>query len=319
MSAVGTPADMETLKEKALADGLLRGDRMALARAISVVENGGGGASRLLERIGRRTGHAFVVGITGPPGTGKSTLVDRLIEHSTKRKLSVGVLAVDPSSPFTGGALLGDRIRMAERALDRSVFMRSMASRGWSGGLSAATTGAVQILDAAGFQIILIETVGIGQADIEVMGIAHAVVVVLMPGMGDDIQMSKAGLMEIGDIYAINKADLEGADQTLANMISFARLSRIKPPVLGVSASKDEGIDRLMDEIEKARSRFNSAEAGREMRLRGIRGMLFQLAKQAAVSDLEEKLDEREFLDLINRVAGHEVTLESAVRRLVRG
>jgi LAO/AO transport system kinase len=307
------------LNEEALADRVLRGDRRALARAISMVENEEGGSSRLLESLGRRTGGAFVVGITGPPGTGKSTLVDRLIERCTRRRLRVGVLAVDPSSPFTGGALLGDRIRMAERALGRSVFMRSMASRGWSGGLSAATTDAVQILDASGFQVVFIETVGIGQADIEVMKIAHAVLVVLMPGMGDDVQMSKAGLMEIGDIYAINKSDLEGANQTMTNVISFARESPRKPSVVGVSAVKDHGIDRLMDEIERIRSRFDSEEGGREIRMRAIRGMLLQLARRDAVSELEKRIDEREFLEMISRIADHRMTLESAARRLARG
>ena len=299
-----------------LADRLLQGDRRAVARAITMVENREKGASRLLEQIGKRTGKAFVVGITGPPGTGKSTLLDRLIWRYKEKRVRVGVVAVDPSSPFTGGALLGDRIRMVERALDESVFMRSMASRGWAGGLSAATTDVVQILDVSGFQVIFLETVGIGQADIEIMRIAHAVVVVLMPGMGDDIQMSKAGLMEIGDVYVVNKSDLEGANQTAASLLNFARESNRKPPVVRVSAKKDEGIGSLVDAIEKVRSRFDSKE-GREMRLRSIRGMIFQLAKQNAVMNLEERLARRESTDIVNQVADHRISLESAVKRLV--
>ena len=304
------------MKNKTLADRLFQGDRGAVARAITIVENREEGASRLLEQIGKRTGNAFVVGITGPPGAGKSTLLDRLIWRYKEKRVKVGVVAVDPTSPFTGGALLGDRIRMAEHALDQSVFMRSMASRGWMGGLSAATTGVVQILDVSGFQVIFLETVGIGQADIEIMRIAHAVVVVLMPGIGDDIQMSKAGLMEIGDVYALNKSDLEGANQTAASLLNFARESKSKPPVVRVSATKDEGIGSLVDAIEKIRSRFDSEE-GRDLRLRSIRGMIFQLAKQNAVWNLEEKLAGRESTDIVNQVVEHRISLESAVKKLV--
>ncbi len=304
------------MKNKTLVDRLLKGDRGAVARAITVVESREEGASRLLELIGKRTGHAFVVGITGPPGTGKSSLLDRLIGQYRRKHVRVGVIAVDPSSPFTGGALLGDRVRMAAHALDQSVFMRSMASRGWPGGLSAATTDVVQILDASGFQIIFLETVGIGQADMEIMRIAHAVVVVLMPGMGDDIQMSKAGLMEIGDVYAINKSDLEGANQTAVSVLSLARGSKRRPAVVSLSATRDEGIGDLVEAIEKIRSRFDSEE-GREMRLRSIRGMIFQLAKQNAISNLEERLDGRESTNIVDQVADHRISLEAAVRRLV--
>ena len=304
------------LKNETLADRLVQGDRRAVARAITIVENREKGASRLLGLIGKRTGNAFVVGITGPPGSGKSTLLDRLIWRYKEKGVGVGVVAVDPSSPFTGGALLGDRIRMAEHALDKSVFMRSIASRGWAGGLSAATTDVVQILDASGFRVIFLETVGIGQADIEIMRIAHAVMVVLMPGMGDDIQMSKAGLMEIGDVYAINKSDLEGASQTAASLLNFARESKRKPTIVRVSAMKDEGIGGLVDAVEKVRSRFDSEE-GREIRLRSIRGMIFQLAKQNAVSNLEQRLAGRESTEIVNQVADHRISLESAVRRLV--
>ena len=169
--------------ESTLAGRVLKGDRRAVARAITLVENGEAPA-RLLDEVGKNLGGAFILGLTGPPGTGKSTLVDRLIAEYRKRKMKVGIIAVDPTSPITGGALLGDRVRMVQHTLDSGVFIRSMASRGWSGGLSGAVSEAIQILDAAGMKLVIIETVGIGQSDIEIMKIAHAVIVVTMPGLG---------------------------------------------------------------------------------------------------------------------------------------
>jgi len=180
------------LKTQHLSNQVLKGDRRALAKAITVIENDQKSAAKMLATL-KPPGRAFVLGVTGPPGTGKSTLVDRLIELHRRKGLKVGVIAVDPTSPITGGALLGDRIRMADHAVDEGVYIRSMASRGWSGGLSRATSQVVQVMDAAGYDLILIETVGIGQSDIDVVSISHAVLVVLMPGMGDDVQMSKAG------------------------------------------------------------------------------------------------------------------------------
>ncbi|MDV3293173.1 MAG: methylmalonyl Co-A mutase-associated GTPase MeaB [Nitrososphaerales archaeon] len=260
-----------------LAKRVAKGDRQALARSITVVENESPGVRRLLSSIKPR-GQAFVLGLTGPPGTGKSTLVDRLIELYRKTGLKVGVIAVDPTSPITGGALLGDRIRMQRHSADSGVFIRSMASRGWSGGLSRTTAQVIQLMDAAGFDLILLETVGIGQSDIEVVGVAHAVVVVLMPGMGDDVQTSKAGLMEVGDVYAVNKSDLEGADSTVVSLLSVVRTMKSRSPsVLKVSAMKGEGLETLVQSIDAIRARFQRGDT--ELLLRSARGMILEMAK----------------------------------------
>jgi LAO/AO transport system kinase len=223
----------------------------------------------------------------------------------------VGVIAVDPTSPITGGALLGDRVRMVQHTLDSGVFIRSMASRGWSGGLSAAVSEAIQILDAAGMKVVIIETVGIGQSDIEVMKIAHAVIVVTMPGLGDYVQVSKAGLMEIGDIYAVNKSDLPGADAMAINLLSMVRdMKGRSPPVLRVSALKGDGMDLLFNAVEELREKFLSPR-GEEMRLRSVRGMIMEMAKKKLLSEFEGGTFTRSS-ELAARVADHTMTYEQA-------
>ena len=244
------------------------------------------GRSGLLKAIGPRLGHAFVIGVTGPPGTGKSSLVDRLTESYRKKGLKVGIVAIDPTSPLTGGALLGDRIRMVDHTMDKGVFIRSMASRGWAGGLSGAVADVIQLLDAAGMDIIMVETVGIGQSDTDVVRVAHAVMVVLMPGLGDDVQASKAGLMEIGDVYVVNKADLPGPTTWSWTCMAMARdFKGRNPSVLKVSAAKREGIESVVGVLERIRTRFLSSpsEAGDEIRLRSIKGMITELARRRVV------------------------------------
>jgi len=240
-------------------------------------------------------------------------LVDRLIEVYRRSGLRVGVIAVDPSSPITGGALLGDRIRMTGHANDPMVFIRSMASRGWSGGLSRATSQVIRLMDAAGVDLILLETVGIGQSDIEVVGVAHAVIVVLMPGLGDDIQVSKAGLMEVGDVYVVNKSDLEGADNMVVNLLSVFRGSTRSPPVLRVSALSGEGIDSLKSALDSIRSRFESGSE--QLRLKSIKGMIVETARGAAMQRLAEVSDAKAER-LAKQVLAARMTLEQAAAAL---
>jgi len=306
------------LDTKELAARLAKGDRRAVARAITLVENDGAGSTELLRAIGPKLGHAFVIGVTGPPGTGKSSLVDRLTESYRKKGLKVGIVAIDPTSPLTGGALLGDRIRMVDHTMDEGVYIRSMASRGWAGGLSGAVADVIQLLDAAGMDIVMVETVGIGQSDTDVVRVAHAVMVVLMPGLGDDVQASKAGLMEIGDVYVVNKADLPGADDMVVDLLSMARdFKGRNPSVLKVSAARGEGVETVVGALERIRARFLSSpsEGGDEIRLRSIKGMITELARRRVIVDLERRTDSR-LEALAEEVAARRVTIDDAANEL---
>lgn len=297
-----------------LASAIKRGDRVALAKGITLAENDPAAAAGLLARMGT-PGRSFVIGVTGPPGTGKSSLVDRLIGAYREKGLKVGVIAVDPTSPITGGALLGDRIRMTDHVEDGGVFIRSMASRGWSGGLSRATTQVIRLMDAAGFDVILLETVGIGQSDIEVVGVAHAVIVVLMPGLGDEIQVSKAGLMEVGDVYVVNKSDLEGADLMVVSLLSIFRGPGRSRPVLKASALTGDGVGPLRDAVEKVRLEF--AAGDRELRLKSIRGMIIETARGAVVERLAAATESQAGA-LADQVIRGRVTIEGAAAKLAR-
>jgi len=238
-----------------LAESVAAGRYRALGQAISLVESHDERASRLLAELYPRTGHARILGITGSPGAGKSTLVAAMTRHYRKQGKRVGIIAVDPTSPFTGGAILGDRIRMADLYTDRGVFIRSMATRGFLGGLAKATNDVVDILDAAGFDLVLVETVGVGQDEVEVVRTVQTNLVVLVPGMGDDIQAIKAGIMEIGDIFVVNKADRPGADKTVTEVTMMMSLVEEHgdwvPPIVKTVASKREGIAELDEAIVK--------------------------------------------------------------------
>ena len=250
----------------------LGGDRTALARLISLVENDRPGRSAdLLGQVFARTGGARLLGLTGPPGVGKSTLVNRLIGAVRAEGLSCGVVAVDPTSPFSGGAILGDRVRMQEWATDRDVFIRSLATRGHLGGLSRAARDVVRLIDAAGFDVVLVETVGTGQAEVEVMELAHTVMVVLAPGLGDDVQAQKAGILEIADVLVVNKADRDGADQVVAQLNAMLDLAatggRWRPPVIRTTAAAGDGVAELLAACDRHRAWL--ADQGRfEERLR---------------------------------------------------
>lgn len=237
--------------------GVLAGDTRAIARAITWVENGDPQGAEVIRGVYARTGRSYIVGLTGSPGAGKSTLVARLAAYLAALGQKVGILAVDPSSPFSGGAILGDRVRMFDVALARNVYIRSMGTRGSTGGLNRTTRMAARILDAAGFDWILVETVGAGQSEVDVHDLAYTTVVVMAPGMGDDIQAMKAGIMEIGDLFVVNKADREGADRTATQIESILQLSMTtgwNPPVLKVSAEQNTGIDGVVKAIEQHRS-----------------------------------------------------------------
>lgn len=253
-----------------LVEQMRAGDRWALARLITLIERGGEEAVHALEAVHPFTGKAYVVGITGSPGSGKSTLVDGLTALYRAQGVQVGILAVDPTSPFSGGAFLGDRIRMQQHYLDQGVFIRSMATRGGLGGLPRMTKSAIRVLDGAGMDVILVETVGVGQTEVEVLGVVDTVVVVLVPEAGDAIQTLKAGLLEIADIYVVNKADREGAGRLateLDAMLNLAeRSSWWRPPVLQTQAHKGEGVDVLFQEIGRHRATLEQSSRLKEKR-----------------------------------------------------
>lgn len=245
------------------AEQVCAGEVRAISRAITAIENHAPEAEALLQRVFAKTGNAYLTGVTGAPGTGKSTLVDRLAAYYRKQNEQVGVIAVDPTSPYTGGAILGDRIRMQSHAGDSGMFIRSMATRGFMGGLARATAEVALLLDAAGKRQVLIETVGVGQDEVDIVRLADCVLVVLVPGMGDDIQNMKAGLMEIGDIFVLNKADREGAERLEQQLMAMLSLVMPRdgwhPPVVRTVASENKGIDALATAIGKFRVHFEKS------------------------------------------------------------
>jgi LAO/AO transport system kinase len=301
---------------------ILAGDARALSRAVTLIENNGPGSEDLLKALFPHTGRAFRIGITGSPGTGKSTLVDRLAAHFRADGKTVGIIAVDPSSPFTGGAILGDRIRMVRHAQDEGTFIRSMATRGYLGGLAQATGDVALLLDAAGKDVILIETVGVGQGEIEVVRLADCTLVVLTPGMGDDVQNLKAGLMEIGDVFVINKSDREGAEQFEQQLLAILNLvadrARWKPPVVRTVATQDQGTDELIRQIARFRQHLESDPArGSRQRDYWREWLLRLLQTRLAEQVMKNGVGEAEFNRLACDVAARKLDPYSAVNQIL--
>jgi GTPase len=304
-----------------LAAGVRDGDRRALARAITLVENGDALAYELVRDLYPDTGRAYTVGLTGPPGVGKSSLISALLRHVRERETNVGVISVDPSSPFSHGALLGDRIRLADHFLDPGVFIRSMGTRGHLGGLAEATLQALLVLDAAGKELVFLETVGTGQSEVEVIGIADTVVLVLMPGSGDSVQALKAGIMEIPDVIAINKMDHPAAKTMLNEVRSILALDRERewrPPIVLTEAIRGEHVPELWEKIEAHHAFLESSGELAERRARNLAGEVFAVASARAKQHLEHAVaGDPELERLLQAVQRRELDPLSAVHEIL--
>lgn len=308
-------------KVQKLVDGVLAGDARAVARTVRLIDDRAPSFVHLLKALYPHTGKAWVLGVTGTPGAGKSTLVDRMVEALRARGERVGVVAVDPTSPYSGGAILGDRIRMQRHFLDEGVFIRSLATRGALGGLSRSAGDVIRVLDAAGFDLVIVETVGIGQDELEVTRLAHTTVVVMAPGMGDDIQAIKAGILEVADLFAVNKADRDGADATMRDLEQMIALGgvldrqgagpmarghsaaavaaprsageaggRWTPPIVKTVATKGEGVDELLDACEAHRRFLFETEAGSRKRVQRLEQELLGILRDTLLREAEERL-----------------------------
>lgn len=306
------------VKVDSLIERALQGERRAIARLISLVEDGSTNLGTIMRELYPRTGHAYTIGITGAPGAGKSTLTEQIVARARRDGRKVGVLAIDPSSPFSGGALLGDRVRMQSHATDPDVFIRSMATRGHLGGISLATPEAVRVLDAVGYDVVVIETVGVGQAEVEITDACDTTLVVVNPGWGDAIQAAKAGLMEIADVFVVNKADRTGAKDAVRELKQMLDMSDAewRPEVVETVATKGEGIEELWTAIEKHRAYQEEKgllEARRRRRVeREIREIVAERFRQRVETEANDLL-----VELTEQVTARELDPYAAADRLI--
>ena len=304
-----------------LLEGVRAGDRRALARAITLVESSDRLAYDLIRELYPETGRAYVVGVTGPPGVGKSSLISTLLRHVRERDTTVGVISVDPSSPFTQGALLGDRIRLADHFLDPEVFIRSMGTRGHLGGLAEATLQAALLLDAAGKELVFLETVGTGQSEVEIIGIADTVLLVLMPGSGDSIQALKAGIMEIPDVIAVNKRDHPAAKTMVNEVRSILSLDSDRvwqPPIVLTEAVQGEGVSELWEKVEEHRAHLQDQGLLESRRAEHLAGEVFAVASARAKAHLEHAVGgDKELQRLLGEVQRRELDPLTAVREIM--
>lgn len=306
-----------------LLQDLLKGDTRALSRVITRVENRSADSLDILRQLFRHTGKSQIIGVTGSPGSGKSTLVDRLAAEFRKKNNTVGIIAVDPSSPFTGGAILGDRIRMQTLGVDPGVYIRSMATRGHLGGLAAATADVAAVLEAAGKDPVLIETVGVGQDEIDIVRLAEISIVVLVPGMGDDIQALKAGIMEIGDIFVINKCDRPGVEKmerAILGLLSLGhRADGWQPPIVKTTATKGEGVAELLEAIDRYYVFFRNSISRSRKKQEAERQRLINLLEERLVNTAVEQIfPDGELNDLVSAIAERRQDPYSVVEQIIR-
>jgi len=309
-------------KVEELTQGVLSGDVRSIARAITVIENNAPEAKKLVSSIYPHTGKAHIIGFTGAGGAGKSTLIEKIVREYRRNGKTVGVVAVDPTSPFTGGAFLGDRIRMQELSTDPGVFIRSMASRNYPGGIARATKDAVKVLDAAGKDIVIVETVGAGQSEVEIIKVAQTVVVTHAPGLGDEIQAIKAGIMEIADIFVVNKADRENASKTAMDIQAILQLNNKenawKPPILKTVALTGEGVPELIEKIEEHRL-FLEKELKHKRNREKAEAELIEAIKEKVVSSvLEDLRKEGKLEQLVGKIVEKEIDPATAAEKLLK-